>query len=173
MWSFSFLKKKNKMVVFEKITTLEQCEELKKLATRISREHFGPITGVEQVDYMMEKFMSPSVVMKEISENYLFEFILYENKRVGFYAIATEGDHMFLSKLYVEKEYRGKGLATAAFNKIKGLSKGLKYIYLTCNKNNESSIAVYKHLGFYIDHAAVTDIGGGFVMDDYILKYDL
>ncbi|MFR9065367.1 MAG: GNAT family N-acetyltransferase, partial [[Clostridium] scindens] len=49
--------------------------------------------------------------------------------------------------------------------------RGLSKIYLTCNKHNDNTLAIYDHLGFKITDEQVADIGNGFVMDDYILTY--
>ena len=160
------------MITYEIIRTKEQCEDLKALATEISLEHFTPITGKGQVYYMMDKFLAPEVVMREIGENYEFAFILYGGERAGYYSIAFEGEALFLSKLYVKKSFRGLGLGRAMFEKIveKALTAGCKYIYLTVNKHNDSSIAIYKKWGFYVHEEVQTDIGGGYVMDDYVMR---
>jgi len=47
---------------------------------------------------------------------------------------------------------------------------GLGRIWLTCNKNNSRTLSIYKKLGFSIIDSIVTDIGNGFVMDDYVLE---
>ena len=163
------------MITYEKITTRKQCEDLKELATKISLEHFAPITGTGQVYYMMDKFLDPDTVLHEIGENYEFAFILYNGKRAGYYSIAYEGEALFLSKLYVEKSFRGLGLGHAMFERIvkKAKKAGCKYIYLTVNKQNLSSAAIYKKWNFYIHECAETDIGGGYVMDDYIMRRDV
>ena len=163
------------MITYENIKTLEQCKDLKALATRISLEHFSPITGEGQVYYMMDKFLSPEVVMREIGENYEFAFVLYNGARAGYYSVAFEGEALFLSKLYVKKSFRGLGLGRAMFEKIveKALAAGCKYIYLTVNKHNDSSIAIYKKWGFDVHEEVQTDIGGGYVMDDYIMRLDI
>ena len=82
---------------------------------------------------------------------------------------------MFLSKLYVSEKYRGHGLPRAAFDFIADLCalEGLDKIYLTVNKGNRHAIDVYKHFGFYEIDAVVTDIGCGYVMDDYILQKEV
>ena len=49
--------------------------------------------------------------------------------------------------------------------------KGKDYVYLTVNKNNKTAIRAYEKNGFVITTSVVTDIGQGFVMDDYIMKY--
>ena len=46
-------------------------------------------------------------------------------------------------------------------------------IYLTCNKYNKHSLAVYEKFGFQWIDSVQTDIGNGFIMDDYILEYRL
>lgn len=46
-------------------------------------------------------------------------------------------------------------------------------IYLTCNKYNTHSLDVYKKYGFKTIDSVQTDIGHGFIMDDYILEYTL
>ena len=163
------------MITYEKITARKQCEDLKELATKISLEHFAPITGTGQVYYMMDKFLDPDTILHEIGENYEFAFILYNGKRAGYYSIAYEGEALFLSKLYVGKSFRGLGLGHAMFERIAGKAKkaGCKYIYLTVNKQNLSSVAIYKKWNFYIHECAETDIGGGYVMDDYIMRREV
>ena len=44
-------------------------------------------------------------------------------------------------------------------------------VYLTVNKGNKRAIRAYEKSGFSITESVVTDIGHGFVMDDYIMKY--
>jgi len=48
--------------------------------------------------------------------------------------------------------------------------KKLGKIWLTVNRNNDSSIKTYENLGFTITTTKVADIGAGFVMDDYIME---
>ena len=138
------------MIEYEEITTIKQCKDLKELATRISLEHFAPITGTGQVYYMMDKFLSPEVVMREIAENYEFAFVLYDGKRAGYYSIAFEGDALFLSKLYTDKSFRGMGLGHAMFERIKEkvyknvkeLAINLLELYIV--KSKESVISLNK-----------------------------
>ena len=47
---------------------------------------------------------------------------------------------------------------------------GLARVVLAVNKRNASAIAAYRKSGFEIREAVVKDIGGGFVMDDYIME---
>ena len=46
-------------------------------------------------------------------------------------------------------------------------------IELTVNKYNSGTIAAYEKMGFEKVRPAVFDIGGGYIMDDYIMKKSL
>ena len=78
-------------------------------------------------------------------------------------------------RLEIKKDCRGQHLATEALNFLIRLceERGLKKIWLTCNKYNAHTLKVYDHLGFVITDEQVADIGNGFVMDDYILTYEI
>ena len=62
-----------------------------------------------------------------------------------------------------------------AFEEIKELTKqcGLNKIRLTVNKYNANTIKAYKKWGLNTVESTVTDIGDGFVMDDYIMEYSI
>jgi GNAT superfamily N-acetyltransferase len=144
------------------------------LAHSIWREHFTPIIGSPQVEYMLEKFQSKRAILNQIEKDgYLYYLCEDKNSSwVGYFAVVPQQQDLFLSKLYVTAENRGKGYAKSALEFIEMLArdKGLSNITLTVNKNNTGPINVYKKLGFVITDSPVTDIGNGFVMDDYKME---
>ena len=147
--------------------------QIESLAKIIWREHFTPIIGAKQVEYMLEKFLSADAMKKSVeNENYEFYELYEEKERIGFIAIHPEVEMLFLSKLYIRKDKRGKGYASVALQFLKEIcmKRNLKGIWLTCNKYNNHTLAVYKHMGFEIFEEAVNDIGHGYVMDDYYLR---
>ena len=95
--------------------------------------------------------------------------LVYENTPVGYIAITTEEDALFLSKIYVLRTYRGKKIGTQALKFIENKARelNLKRITLTVNKNNHSAIKAYEKLGFENLGPKIMDIGNGFIMDDY------
>lgn len=118
---------------------------------------------------MVENFQSEKAIANQIkNENYSYYFILQNNEKAGYFGISYKKNYLFLSKLYIKKKFRHKGIGTKAFEKIKELADG-KPIRLTVNKHNTNSITAYKKWGFKTVDAVVTDIGSGFVMDDYIM----
>ena len=50
---------------------------------------------------------------------------------------------------------------------------GFKKMWLTVNKGNENAIAAYLKLGFVRSGELLTDIGNGYVMDDYTMELNL
>lgn len=146
---------------------------IEKLADIIWREHYIPIVGKPQIDYMLDKFQSAKAISKQIEVEGLEYYVLSFNKTpVGYVGFKKEGEHLFLSKIYVLSAYRGKKIGKAAMEFIAKKSKAyqLKAIRLGVNINNTNSIEAYKKLGFKKIYAFVTDIGNGFVMDDYIME---
>lgn len=147
-----------------------------RLAGEIWREYFPGIISPEQVEYMVDKFQSLPAMEEQIrSQGYTYYQIRCGEEVLGYTGVCPEADGLFLSKLYLKKEYRGKGYATKALRELTALcrEKGYKFIRLTCNKGNTHSLEVYRHWGFVQTDAVKTDIGGGFVMDDYVMTYNL
>lgn len=147
------------------------------LAGEIWREHFTPIIGAEQVEYMLDRFQSARQIYTDIKENeytYLTAHEKKSNEMVGYCAVVPKDGFMLLSKCYVRRDYRSNGIARSFINEVVSLCKkqyGFGKIRLTVNKNNIGSIEVYNKLGFERVDSVKTDIGGGFFMDDYIMEY--
>ena len=159
-----------------KAETDTQVREIADLAKVIWNEHFTPIIGKDQVDYMVEKFQSYPALKEQISEGYEYYQIFSGGEFCGYTGIHPgEDNRLFLSKLYLKKESRGHHLATGAFSFLKEIcrERGYSAIWLTCNKHNDNSLGVYRHFGFEIIDTQEADIGGGFIMDDYIMEYSI
>ncbi len=154
------------MAKFKKVNDIK---ELASLASSIWHEYWTCILTPEQIDYMVENFQSEKAIKNQIeNENYTYYFIIKDGAKAGYFGISDKKEYLFLSKLYIKKEYRHQGLGKKAFEKIKELAND-KPIRLTVNKYNTNTINAYKKWGFEIIDAVVTDIGSGFVMDDYIM----
>ncbi|MGC4019020.1 MAG: GNAT family N-acetyltransferase [Muricomes sp.] len=159
----------------KKTETEEQIQEIAGLAEIIWHEHFTPIIGTDQVNYMLDKFQSVSALKSQLENGYEYYQIFESGEFCGYCGIQPKDGKLFLSKLYIKKEARGRHLASKAFDFLLSLCAGchLTSIWLTCNKYNEDTLAVYRHLGFETVDTQVADIGGGYVMDDYIMEYTI
>lgn len=150
-----------------------EAKELARMAREIWMEHFPKIIGKENTEYILNKFQSESAITEQINDGYLYSFIMYKDEKVGYFSIRPEGDSLFMSKIYVLKRFRGKGLGSKTLDDIlqKGKALNVKKVYLHVNKKNSSAISVYEHKGFIKVKDEMTDIGEGFFLDDYLMEY--
>ena len=150
-------------------TTKQAFSDIELLADTIWRDHYIPIVGKSQVDYMLDQFQTAKAIENQVQAGMSYFVMYLDDAAVGYFAIKPEETNMFLSKIYVLKTQRNKGIAKNAIHFIleQVKSKQLKGIRLTVNINNEIAIKAYKKLGFTITKPIVADIGNGFVMDDY------
>ena len=159
-----------------KAETNEDLQEIAALADVIWHEHFTPIIGTDQVEYMLSRFQSYPALQDQVLTGYEYYRLLGNRKLCGYMAIRQDQDgRMLLSKLYIAKQYRGRHLAAFLFDFLKNLcrQRNCSAIWLTCNKHNDHSLNVYRHFGFQTIDAQKNDIGNGFFMDDYIMEYRL
>ncbi len=158
--------------VFTIVTTECQREMIESLAREIWTEHYTPIIGREQVEYMLEKFQSQEAIAQQIRAGMIYFLIRSGEEFIGYIAVQPKGDELFLSKIYVASERRGRGHGKKAIQFVESLAKERKLgkIVLTVNKNNSKSIRAYEKMGFTIANALIQDIGNGFVMDDYKME---
>lgn len=160
-----------------KVVNSPEIQKVAELAQRIWREHYIPIVGAAQVDYMLEKFQSVLAITKQIREGALYYLIHDEKEDVGYFCVVPkpETEELFLSKFYVRKADRGKGYGGKAIDFITTLARKrhLKKISLTVNKKNQDAIRIYEKMEFEIKEGVVTDIGSGFFMDDYRMEKEM
>ncbi|MCO7226481.1 GNAT family N-acetyltransferase [Pleionea sp. CnH1-48] len=157
-------------------TNDSELQQIEALAEIIWHEHYTPIIGTEQVLYMLDKFQSFNAMKQQIEQDgYQYYSMFEDSKLVGYFAIQSRGSRCFLSKLYVDKQCRGRGFSRQALIFIDEQAKatGCSHISLTVNKYNSGSIAAYKKMGFEQIDEVVADIGSGYVMDDYVLEKTL
>ncbi|RKE94759.1 GNAT family N-acetyltransferase [Ichthyenterobacterium magnum] len=143
-----------------------------KLAHTIWHHHYEPIIGINQVEYMLDKFQSIEAIKSQINDGYEYYLVNYNSTSVGYISIKKDDDALFLSKIYVLSDYRGKKIGKTAMQFISDRAKNLNCntIRLTVNKYNTNSIKAYERLGFKTIEALVIDIGNGYIMDDYKME---
>jgi O-acetyl-ADP-ribose deacetylase (regulator of RNase III) len=158
---------------FLRVLSEDQIQLVARLAKEIWNEYYTPIIGKKQVDYMIGKFQSVESISSQIDrENYEY-YLIQASLPAGYIGIQKQDEELFLSKFYILKEKRGNGLGRKSFEFVVKRAKelGVKYITLTVNKHNTSSISTYEKLGFVNQGPIVADIGEGYIMDDYLMKF--
>lgn len=163
-------------IVIKRVLSPQDIQVATDLASTIWNEYYVPIIGQEQVDYMVNSFQSAEAIEKQISEDdYEYYLIEHLTKPSGYISIKLMDNELFLSKFYIAKEERGTGLGKEGLKFIIHRAKelGAHSITLTVNKYNINSIKAYEKMGFKNTGSIVSDIGAGFVMDDFTMRYEL
>lgn len=159
--------------MFTPVTEDRDIEAVATLAGEIWHQHFTPLIGIEQVSYMLDRFQSFEAVKKQI-ENSEYHYFLIEDEgdAVGYFAYVVEESFLFLSKLYLTKGARGKGLAKKvfAFLEEEAAHNQVPAIQLNVFKGNSHVIEIYEAMGFETIDAPQIDIGQGFILDDYVMR---
>lgn len=154
--------------------SLQDCGQIAALAKKIWRQHYTPIIGAEQVEYMTDKFQSPAAVQQQMEqEAYRYFLFLWDGTPAGYMGIQPSNGALYLSKLYILQSFRGHHIAKEALKFALDFCRQNKLtsIWLTVNKQNTASIAAYEALGFMRTRSQTADIGNGYVMDDYIYEF--
>ncbi len=151
---------------------------IRALSSRIWREHYPGIITNAQIDFMLQKMYNADVIRDEM-EKKGYRYIIVANGKapVGYISYRFENtEHaVLISKLYLLPSLHGRGVGARMLQFVKddALRAGAKLVYLYVNKNNAKAIRAYERFGFSKARALVTDIGSGFVMDDYRMELEL
>ena len=164
------------MFDYVEIETDEQIKQLCDLAREIWNEYSICFINQDQIDYMLDKFQSEQVIKSQINfQKYKYYFLENDGENFGYFGFQKQKDCLFLSKFYINKQYRGQGYGRKAFLVMNEMARELELpkIRLTVNKYNFVAVCAYEKLGFERVGEAETDIGNGYIMDDYIYEYVL
>jgi GNAT superfamily N-acetyltransferase len=149
-----------------------------EMAGVIWRACYPGIITTEQIDYMLARMYALDALRDEIhSQGIRYDQFLVDDKLAGFasYGPTAEPGVMKLHKLYLLPELHGRGLGSRLLQHVEREVRagGGCRLILSVNRRNAKAIAAYQRNGFVIADSVVTDIGNGFVMDDYIMAKNL
>ncbi|MBR0386086.1 MAG: GNAT family N-acetyltransferase, partial [Erysipelotrichaceae bacterium] len=142
--------------------------DLAAVAAQIWKECYGEMLSADQIDYMLEQFQSVPAFSKQLKEGYCYRGLFLDDQLIGYTGSRIEGNRVFLSKLYLQKACHGNGYGHLLLEDVRQRYPQADAIWLTVNKHNPT-FEMYEHWGFRVTDAVVTDIGEGYVMDDYIM----
>ena len=150
-------------------------EALGALAREIWLAHYPGIISVAQIEYMLAERYDPQVVRAELQRADLWwDKLVAGGAMIGFssYMVLTGVPRqMKVDKLYVHPRHQRAGGGGILLERVAAVAReqNCEALMLAVNKQNNQAIAAYGKHGFHIAEAVVKDIGGGFIMDDYIM----
>lgn len=164
------------MTILVPVKDTLQVEDIAQMAEVIWREHYLPILGEEQISYMLDTLQSEEKMIQDIANGRTEYFVIEAGlAEIGYLAIEWQEKALFLSKLYLLKEARGRSHAYTILKQLIQMAavREVMAIELTVNKHNTVAISFYEKVGFIQIDAMVSDIGGGYVMDDYVYRLEI
>ena len=149
-----------------------------ELAGVIWRAVYPAIVTLEQVEFMLARMYAPDKLRDEIrAQGIRFYRLIVDGQLTGYSSIGPTGTPGVwkLHKLYLHPELHGRGLGSRLLQHAEAEVRrlGACRLILAVNKRNARAIAAYQRNGFTVAESVVTEFGGGFIMDDFIMAKDL
>ena len=153
---------------------MEDVERVAALAGEIWRAHYPGIIAQAQIDYMLAQRYNPEVMRAELARDGIWwDLACVGNDPIAFasYFLTDVAGEMKLDKIYVQQRYQRAGLGGLLIEHAcrTARGRGCWRLVLAVNRHNVNAIGAYRKHGFAIEGSVVKDIGGGFVMDDYLM----
>jgi GNAT superfamily N-acetyltransferase len=165
-------------VTFERVANPPGVDTIRSLAERIWPPTFAPILPPDQIPYMMRMMYAPGVILAELTSGVRWELVLVSGVPSGYLSWGPCEDRpstAALHKVYLLPALHGRGIGQTMLDRAAACCReeGHSAVLLAVNKRNERAIRAYLRNGFRVADARVKDIGGGFVMDDWLMLKDL
>lgn len=145
------------------------------LAGDIWRSYYPGIITSDQIEHMLAWMYAPETLRRELRDEGARFYLLRDGdgEAVGFAALgpgAGAGEFK-LHKLYLRTAFHGRGWGSRLLRHCEGEARraGGARMTVAVNKRNTRALAAYRRNGYAIVEAVTRAIGGGFVMDDFIL----
>jgi ribosomal protein S18 acetylase RimI-like enzyme len=143
------------------------------LAREIWQATYPNIITQAQIDFMLEQRYGNERLHDDLEDaNKWLDQVFVDERRVGFaFCELCKGEYK-LDTLYVLPNFQRQGVGGALIAHAAARAKKLGYpcVVLAVNKYNEQAIKAYHKHGFTVRESLVTNIGQGFIMDDYIME---
>lgn len=160
-----------------RLMTEADIDVLLPLAHRIWHAHYPSIITVEQIEYMLAKGYTREVILDEMrNRGVTWQAIMSGEAMIGFAALGPHAPGtMKLHKLYLLPEHHGTGIGALALTEVERIARdnAASTLILNVNRHNTKAINAYKRAGWQVAEEVVVDIGGGFVMDDFVMARKL
>ena len=165
------------MLQFIRMTADEKdIRSIQNLALVTFPATYSSIISAEQIDFMMDMMYSETVLRRELEGGVTYLMLLADETPAGFVSFGKQDDEglFHLHKIYLLPEYQGLGYGRKMFLKAEQemRAQGAKAFELNVNRHNKA-LDFYKKMGMSIDRSGDFDIGGGFYMNDYIMRKEL
>ncbi|WP_244426157.1 GNAT family N-acetyltransferase, partial [Rhizobium mesoamericanum] len=144
---------------------LSQAEPLAQFAAHLFRDTYDKDTATSDIDAHIEKNFSVEHQAAEISDPAAAVFLATFDDCIIGYAHVIFGSvnyrSAFLNRIYVDADWRGRGLATELLETVlnEARQRGETRLELTVFEQNARAIAFYKRAGFAVTGYTAFTVG--------------
>lgn len=142
---------------------------IQQLAQKIWHEHYPDIISIEQINFMLADRYSIQAISSGMKKGEMFYLAYANDTPVALADIELKDGHYFLHKFYVDVASHRGGIGSQFFRYILQQIDAAKPIRLQVNRQNYKAVNFYFKKGFIIERVGDFDIGGGFVMNDFVM----
>jgi GNAT superfamily N-acetyltransferase len=150
---------------------------VRDLGERIWRQHYASIISLAQIEYMLRGRYTDDRLAAYVDAADRWLCVVHRGDvAIGYFSWArVDAATVKLEQLYLLADVRGSGIGGRMLAHVEAAARGLgaARVMLTVNKQNRDALAVYERRQYRVRESAVFDIGGGFVMDDFVLEKDV
>ena len=127
----------------------ERAEEVSEIAYPLFAEVYDYVP-CDMLDEFLEETQTPERIREQIADGLRYAFILEGGVRVGYVCYGMDNQGMYLSKLYIFRESRGRGIGSEVIDAVEAEARaqGAPRIHLDVNYRNEGAIRLYRRKGF-------------------------
>ena len=150
----------------------DEVEALQRLAEVIWRISYQTLISPAQMEYMLAQRYQPALLRQLLARGDRMFAARAGAELVGFaHVFRADASHCKLDKLYVRPDLQRHGIGALLLGAVEDYAQGqaCEHLSLRVNKHNQPALAAYQKYGFSRAADVIEDIGGGFVMDDYVL----
>jgi ribosomal protein S18 acetylase RimI-like enzyme len=156
----------------------EDSPAIRQLARVIWHAHYPGIITVEQIEYMLERGYAAGALAEFVDRadrGLLLASVDAEPAGFAAWYVTEAPDEAKLDKLYVLQAHQRSGIGGRLIAQVADDARaaGARTLILNVNKRNTQAVRAYEKHGFAIRDAVIVDIGGGYVMDDFVMAKPL
>jgi ribosomal protein S18 acetylase RimI-like enzyme len=148
---------------------------IRELTFQIWPQTYAPILSTAQIAYMLDMMYSETALNKQFNDGHSFIICYIKEEPVGFASWSEISAGIYkLHKIYVLPQKQRSGIGKYLIQYIVSNIKERQAIALELNVNRYNTAKIfYEKLGFVVIREEDIDIGGGYFMNDYVLRCDL
>ena len=143
------------------------------IAHRTWPDTFGAILSPAQIDYMLERMYSAPALARQVAEGHVFLLLRADTVPVGYVSYQTDylPGTTKIHKLYLLPSTQGRGYGRLLVEAVQEHARaaGQQALRLDVNYQNPA-VDFYEHLGFEKIDRVDTEIGNGYLMEDWVMQ---